>query len=165
MSEFIVALVQKTPSDIEICELTATVTDAGVEITARSPLIADFVASKATASHKGEDYISSYRGLTFFSLPSRYASDINGNNIYQDMFFNARNIDQGAPRGLAEPNLLWMRTKGLADGIKLVFPQPAHIPADLIEYLNRSMEKARTFYMKNIRKTTIKATLTEKING
>lgn len=166
MSEFVVSLVQKTPPDIEICELTATVTDTGVEITARSPLIADFVASKNVGAHKGEEYVSNFRGLVFYSLPSRLGIDINGHSIFSDMFYNARNIDPpGAPRGGTEPNMIWIRTKGLADGVKLVFPQPAHIPADLIEYLNRSMEKARIFYMKNIRKTTIKATLTEKING
>ena len=165
MSEFVISTAQRTDPDTEICELTATVTDAGVKITAKSPIIAEFVAAKSNSTVRGADYSASFAGLTFYALPARYTQDINGNGIYHDMFFSSRNIDPGAPRGLAEPNLLWLRMKGLAEGVTLTFPQPAHIPADLIEYLNRSMEKTRVFYMKHIRKLSIKATLTEKVNG
>jgi hypothetical protein len=165
MSEFVISTVQRTDPDTEICELTVTITDAGVKITAKSPIIAEFVATKAHGLVKGDSYASSFAGLTFYSLPSRYNQDINGNGIYPDLFFPNRNIEPGLPRGMAEPNLLWLRTKGLAEGVTLTFPQPAHIPADLIEYLNRSMEKTRVFYMKHIRKLSIKATLTEKVNG
>lgn len=164
MSEFIVSTTQKTPPDIEICELTATITDAGVAITAKSPIIAEFIAAKATNTLKGNDYVASFNKLIYI-IPARLSNDIGGNGIYGDMFLNPRLADPNAPRGLSEPNIIWIRTKGLAEGVTLVFPQPAHIPADLIEYLNRSMEKTRIFYMKHIRKISVKSTLVERVNG
>jgi hypothetical protein len=164
MSEFVVSTVQRTPVDIEICELTATITDTGVSVTAKSPIIAEFIASKSSGTHNGSEYVSAFKGLKFHSIPSRLANDINGNGIYGDMFFASR-MDAGGNRSIPEPNMVWMRSDKLAEGVTVVFPQPAHVPADLIEYLNRSMEKVRTFYMKNVRKVSIKSTLVERLDG
>lgn len=164
MSEFVISTIQNTLPDVEICELTAAITDTGVAITAKSPLIAEFVASKQVGEHRGRDYVSSFREIVFYALPTRLTVELGGNGIYGDMFLSARNLDPGAPRGMMDPNLIWVRAKGLETGVTLVFPQPAHIPADLIEYLNKSMEKVKVFYMKHLRKTVIKSKLLEKFN-
>lgn len=162
MSDFIVSTSQKTTPDIEICELTASITDIGVEIFAKSPIIAEFILSKQVGEHRGGDYVSIFKNLVFFSIPGRYAQEIGGSTIYSDMFFNNNRGDGGRQM---EPNMLWLRTKGLEKGITITFPQPAHVPADLIEYLNRSMEKVRVFYMKFVRKAVIKSILIERLNG
>jgi hypothetical protein len=162
VSEFVITTSQKTPPDIEICELTATITDAGVAITAKSPLLGEYIATKINSKHRGEDYSASFKDLVFYSIPSRIALDIGGNGVFTDMFLSGRGID--GERG-GEPNMLWMRTRGLAEGVTLTFPQPAHVPADLIEYLNRSMERLRTFYLKHVRAAVIKSSLTERFDG
>jgi hypothetical protein len=99
--------------------------------------------------------------LEVYNLPSRIAQELQGSNgIYPDMFLSTRN-DLDGNRVLV-PNLVWMRVKGLAEGVTLVFPQPAHVPADLVEYLNRSMDKTRIFYQRFVRKVSITANLIER---
>lgn len=160
MPEFIANIVHSTPKDLSIVELTATVADDGIQINAKSAILADFISAKHVDCYKGDEYVRGWKGLEIYTLPGRITADIGGNGIYGDMFIHGRDGVDGV-RTL-QPNMIWMRMKGLADGVTFVFPQPAHVPADLVEYLNKSMDKTRMFYQRFIRKVTVTANLIER---
>jgi hypothetical protein len=161
MPEYIANVTHSTPKDLTIVELTATIDDQGVKIHAKSPILADFVAAKQNGILPGGEYVNAWKGMEIYNLPSRIVQEMTGSNgIYPDMFLSTRN-DLDGNRVLV-PNLVWMRVKGLAEGVTLVFPQPAHVPADLVEYLNRSMDKTRIFYQRFVRKVSITANLIER---
>jgi hypothetical protein len=164
MTEFLVSTSQTVPEDKELITLEATVTDKGVEITAKSPILGEYmrrVCSKKSTI-KGGDYTPAFDNLEFYSLPVPLSNELNHTGIYNDMFLVASGVDEYGNRRKNEPNMLWLYTKGLEEGVTLVFLQPAHIPADIIEFLNRSMEKARVFYLKFVRQATIKSSLIER---
>lgn len=160
MPEYIANVTHSTPKDLTIVELTATIDDQGVKICAKSPILADFVASKQTGILSGGDYVNAWRDMNLYNLPSRIAQELGSNGIYPDLFISSRNDLDG--NRVMVPNLVWVRAKGLAEGVTFIFPQPAHVPADLVEYLNRSMDKTRIFYQRYVKKISITANLIER---
>ena len=164
MTEFLITTSQELPQDTVLGSLEAKVSDRGVEITAKSPIIGAYV-SKICSKRKtlrGGDYYESLKDLTFYSLPPTLGNEMGTNLIAPDMFVNVGGVDEYGNRRKQEPNMLWMVALGLEEGVTITFVQPAHVPADIIEYLNRCMEKARLFYVKNIRQLSYKTTLVER---
>lgn len=165
MSEFISQVMQRTPEDREICELTARIADSGVEITAKSEILGKYIKKVRQNSYSGMEFGAvAWQPYTFYSVGPKQSVFIPGHNSFSvDLFVPARAVFPGDnARHNYEPNMIWMLADGLETGITLIFPQPAHIPADIIDYLTRSMDKVRTFYLRHIQPFEAKATLTER---
>lgn len=172
MPEYLVNMAYNTPKDTEICQLTATLVDDGILIHAYSPLIGKFVKSKAIGSYKGSELNPpKWDKLKLLQLPARMVREFGNNRFSVDLFAPARYAafeDGAIARRVAqqmvttEPNNLWMFTEGLDEGVDILFSQPAHIPADIIDYLSRSMEKAKSFYTRYIAEYKVTATLLER---
>lgn len=165
MTEFVVTTTKETPKDLVICELMATITADGVEIWAKSPIIADFVASRATSTVDGGEFVKEWKDKVFMNLPARTYTEFGG-SISPDLFTSVLQRsnpgdDMYARREMC-PNICWLRMKGLEEGVKLTFHQPAHYPADLVEYLNRAQEKVQQIYMKFVRKSSARSSLVER---
>lgn len=164
MTEYLITTTQVVSPDRELCSLEAAITDAGVQITAKSPIIEALMKKYSAGSTLllGEHYSDCFKGLKFYRLPTHVAKLIDCGSIYTDLFVPGNSVDEYGNRRKSEPNLLWLYTEGLGEGVTITFPQPAHIPADIIEYLNRSMEKVRVFHLKFIRRLQAKSVLLER---
>lgn len=156
MPEYVVDIRQTVPPDVEICELTATLVDDGVLVYAKSPIIGEYMERICTDHLYAADYFNhaTWKDKKILHLPSRIAVPFGGNVVRTDFLVPGRD-------GSYEPNMVWMRTVGLKDGVEIVFNQPIHVPADIIDFLSRSMDKARTFYLRYVRQTKITAKLRE----
>lgn len=170
MSDYVVQVQQSVPEDDTILELSATITDAGVEIYAKSPSIHSFVKNAANdTSFDGGDWVLSFAGKKFFSLPARYLQGVGGNVLRDDLLLSRGELfDPGEERIRVEgatPNYAWLRSTELDTGVTLVLRQPAHMPADIVEFLSRALEGARSFHMRYIRKTKVTGNLREVSRG
>lgn len=164
MTEFLITTAQTLPENTELCSLEAKVTDKGVEITAKSSIIGAYVKKICSKKKllRGVDYNISFDGLFFYCFSPSIGNELGTNLVTTDLFHNIGGMDEYGNRRKQEPNMLWLITQGLEEGITITFAQPAHIPADIMEYLNRCMEKMRLFYTKNMRQIFYKATLIER---
>lgn len=178
----VVSLENSLPQDETICNLSLRIVDNGVMLSAKSPLIGNFIKQQHVeyggVAKNGSSINEAWANLKFLRPSAQVIQALGwgAHSFSPDLFLrdpnavgnNALRMENGDVRrnNVYLPNLLWVRVQGLEEGIELLFPGPVHAPADFVEYLSLAMEQLKNLYLKFILRPTYTATLTRRhLNG
>lgn len=152
MPDIVTSLRVGLPDETPILEyLNIEMTDAGLVLTAKSKCIGEFIRAKAGGVFRMEttynpDWVGEY-----YKISAKY---------YNSIPISRPSLMINRPGEQETANVFWLFKVGLDEGIKEIFPEPIHLPADLVTYTTSACERVKEYFLKFVYKPAVSAKLT-----